>query len=114
MIPIQEIDVYSNKGIKISAHLVVPSVGNNLSAAEVLVYDPVCNILYSDYQKLGQYEDPQTAFKSIIDFSKKYIEQSGGSVIRINNPNNTEFVDAQLQQKLVSALIPGLTVEVNG
>ncbi|MFC3282634.1 hypothetical protein [Litchfieldella rifensis] len=112
MIPIQEIDIYSDNGIKTSAHVVVPSPQNTISGVEVVVYDPNWNSLYSAYQTIGQHADPQAACQAIIDFSKKYIEKSGGKVIRINNPCNTEFVDAQDQQNIVNTLSLNLTVEV--
>lgn len=113
MIPIQEVDVYSDNGIKISAHVVVPNPQDAISGAEAVVYDPTFNTLYSAYQTIGQHADPLAAFKAIIEFSKKYIEKSGGKVSRINNPCNTEFVDAQAQQNMVNTLSLGLTVEVN-
>lgn len=99
MIPIQEVDVYSDNGIKISAHVVVPNPQDAISGAEEVVYDPTFNTLYSAYQTIWQHADPQAAFKAIIEFSKKYIEKSGGKLSRINNPCNTGFVDAQAQQK---------------
>lgn len=113
MIPIQEIDVYSDNGIKISAHVVVPEPQNPISGAEVIIYDPSWNSLYSAYHTIGQYADPKAACKAIIDFSKKYIEKSGGKVIRINNPCNTEFVNTQDQQNMVNDLSLNLTIEVN-
>jgi hypothetical protein len=113
MIPIQEVDVYSDNGIKISAHVVVPNPQDAISGAEAVVYDPTFNTLYCAYQAMGQHTDPQAAFKAIIEFSKKYIEKSGGKVSRINNPCNTEFVDTQAQQQVVDTLSLGLTIEVN-
>lgn len=113
MTPIQEIDIYSDNGIKISAHIVVPNLQNSISGAEVVIYDPSWNQLYSAYQTIGQHSDPQAACQAIIDFSKKYIEKSGGKVTRINNPCNTEFVGAQDQQNMVNTLSLSLTVEVN-
>lgn len=113
MIPIQEVDVYSDNGIKISAHVIVPNPQSAISGAEAVVYDPAFNTLYSAYQTIGQHPDPQAAFKAIVEFSKKYIEKSGGKVSRINNPCNTEFVNVQAQQNIVNTLSLGLTVEVN-
>ena len=113
MIPIQEVDIYSDNGIKISAHVVVPNPQNAISGAEAVIYDPTFNDLYSAYHTMGQHTDPQAAFKAIIEFSKKYIEKSNGKVTRINNPCNTEFVDSQAQQDVVDTLSLGLTVEVN-
>ena len=45
MIPIQEVDVYSDNGIKISAHVVVPNPQDAISGAEAVVYDPTFNTL---------------------------------------------------------------------
>jgi len=113
MIPIQEVDIYSDNGIKISAHVVVPNPNNPISGAEAVVYDPTFNTLYSAYQTIGQHTDPKSAFKAIIEFSKKYIEKSGGKVDRVNNPCNTEFVNSTDQQTIVDTLSLNLTVEVN-
>ncbi len=36
MIPIQEVDIYSDNNIKISAHVVVPN--QSIAAAEIVIY----------------------------------------------------------------------------
>lgn len=112
MIPIQEVDLYSDNGIKISAHVVVPNHQKAISGAEAVIYDPTLNKFYSTYHAIGQHSDPQSAFKAIVDFSKKYIEKSGGRVTRINNPCNTEFVDVNTQKNIVNTFSPSVTVEV--
>lgn len=57
VIPIQEVDIYSDNKIKISAHVVVPNASR--AAAEVVIYDPDYNDLYSSYQTIGQYNSGQ-------------------------------------------------------
>jgi hypothetical protein len=112
MIPIQEVDIYSDNKIKISAHVVVPS--QSKAAAEVVIYDPNYNDLYSSYQTIGQYGSAKEAYEAIIEASKIYISKSGGSIYRINNPCNTEFVTQQEQQNIVnSKSIDNVQVEVN-
>jgi hypothetical protein len=112
MIPIQEVDIYSNNKIKISAHIVVPH--QSRTAAEVVIYDPNYNVLYSSYQTIGQYGSAKDAYEAIIDASQKYISKSGGVITRINNPCNTEFVTKQDQQIIIdSKSISNVQVEVN-
>lgn len=113
MIPIQEVEIYSDNGIKISAHVIVPNLQKAISSSEAVIYDPTLNALYSTYHTIGQHADPHAAFKAIIEFSKKYIEKSGGKVTRINNPCNTEFVNARAQQNMINTLSLGVTVEIN-
>ncbi len=45
MIPIQEIDIYSDNNIKISAHIIVPN--SSQVSAEISIYDPLHNNLYT-------------------------------------------------------------------
>lgn len=112
VIPIQEVDIYSDNKIKISAHVVVPN--QSKAAAEVVIYDPNYNDLYSSYQTIGQYNSAKEAYEAIIDASQKYISKSGGLINRINNPCNTEFVTQQEQQNIVnSKSIASVQVEVN-
>jgi hypothetical protein len=113
MIPIQEVDFYSDNGIRISANVVVPNPDAGISGAEVIVYDPALNSLYSAYQTIGQYNDSKSAFSAITEFAHKYIEKPGGNLVRVNNPFNTEFVTSVEQQKVVDAMALDLTVEVN-
>ena len=112
MIPIQEVHIYSDNDIKLSAHIVVPN--ENVSTAEMIIYNPSYNELYSAYQSIGQYSNPETAYKAIIEASAKYIKKSNGEIIRINNPCNTEFVDQGKQQSIVNNLSINVTVQVNG
>jgi len=111
MIPIQEVDIYSDNNIKISAHIVVPN--NSVVGAEVVIYDPSQNELYSAYQTVGQYSDSASAFGAIVQFSAKYIAASGGNIKRINNPYNTEFIDLSNQQSIVGKQSINISVEVN-
>ena len=111
MIPIQEVDIYSNNGIKISAHVVVPNT--TTASSEAVIYDPNYNSLYSSYQTIGSFTNPDEAYKSIASFAQKYITQSGGSISRINNPCNTEFVNKDTQQQIINDLAINITIEVN-
>ncbi|HAT1514754.1 TPA: hypothetical protein I8W54_003125 [Morganella morganii] len=112
MIPIQEIDIYSDNNIKISAHIIVPN--KSMMSAEFVIYDPNYNDLYSSYQTIGQYNSAQKAYEAIIDASQTYISKSGGTITRINNPCNTEFVSQQDQQIIInSKSIANVQVEVN-
>lgn len=112
MIPIQEVDIYSDNRIKISAHVVVPN--QSKAAAEIVIYDPNYNELYSAYHPIGEYSSAKEAFEAIIVASQKHISQSGGSIKRVNNPCNTEFVTQQDQQDVIdSKSIGNVQVEVN-
>lgn len=112
MIPIQEVDIYSDNNIKISAHVIAPN--QSIAAAEVVIYDQNYNYLYSSYQTIGQYGSVKEAYEAIIDASQKYISKSGGTINRINNPCNTEFVTKQEQQIIIdSKSIANVQVEVN-
>lgn len=112
MIPIQEVDTYSDNEIKISAHLVVPK--QHIAACEAMIYDPSLNALYSAYQTIGQYGSAIDAFVAVIDMSSRYISKSGGSITRVNNPCNAEFVGKAEQQKIVDGKQIKVQVEVNG
>jgi len=111
MTPIQEVDIYSDNKIKISAHVVVPN--SSTASAEAVIYDPNYNDLYSSYQTIGQFANPADAYEAIIKAAQKYISKSGGSINRINNPCNTEFVDQNTQQQILNKLSVSVTVEVN-
>ena len=111
MIPIQEVDIYSDNKIKISAHVVVPN--QTTASAEVVIYDPNYNELYSAYQTIGQYSTAKDAYEAIITASQKYISKSGGTIKRINNPCNTEFVNKSEQQSIVNSKSISVQVEVN-
>ena len=111
MIAIQEIDIYSDNNIKVSAHIIVPN--SNTASAEVIIYDPNCNNLYSSYQTVGQFTKPDDAYKAIIIASNKYNVKSGGVINRINNPLNTEFVNKNRQQQIIAELSINVTIEVN-
>lgn len=112
MIPIQEVDIYSDNNIKISARVIVPN--KSIAAAEVVIYDQNYNYLYSSHQTVGQYGSAKDAYEAIIDTSRKYISKTGGAINRINNPCNTEFVTKQEQQIIIdSKSIANVQVEVN-
>ncbi|TMP58262.1 hypothetical protein [Pseudoalteromonas sp. S1612] len=111
MIPIQEVDIYSDNNIKISAHVIVPNT--DMAAAEAIIYDPNYNELYSAYQTIGQYPTAIAAFEAIVLASNKYIAKSGGNITRINNPCNTEFVNEVEQQNIISSHSIDVSIEVN-
>lgn len=111
MIPIQEIDIYSDNKIKISAHVVVPS--QMTASAEISIYDASHSNQYSPYQTIGQYSTAADAFEAIITASENYFSRSGGVINRIRNPCNTEFVDKIEQQKIVDSKSINVQVEVN-
>ncbi|EJD6083724.1 hypothetical protein M0L39_RS18270 [Providencia rettgeri] len=112
MIPIQEVDIYSDNNIKISAHIVVPN--QSIAAAEIVIYDQNYNPFYSTYCPLGQYSSAKEAYEAIIDASQKYMSKSGGTINRINNRCNTEFVTKKEQQTIIdSKSIANVQVEVN-
>lgn len=112
MIPIQDVDIYSDNNIKISARVIVPN--KSIATAEVVIYDQNYNDLYSSHQVIGQYGSAQEAYEAIIEASQKYISKSGGTINRINNPCNTEFVTKQEQQIIInSKSVANVQVEVN-
>ncbi|HDI3247707.1 hypothetical protein [Vibrio cholerae] len=111
MIPIQEIDIYSDNNIKISAHIIVQN--SSQVSAEISIYDPLHNNLYSAYQPIGQFTSASDAFDAILTTSDKYITKSSGTIVKINNPCNTEFLDKVAQQSIVASKSITVNVEVN-
>ncbi|MCP1649318.1 hypothetical protein [Pseudomonas nitroreducens] len=111
MIPIQEIDVYSNNNIKISAHIIKSSSGD--FTAEAVVYDPSHNDKYSSYFPLGVYCSAVEAFVAVVDSSANYICRAGGAISRIDNPCNAEFVSQPEQQHVINLRFPGIIVQLN-
>ncbi len=111
MIPIQEIEIYTDGEIHFSAHVVVPNANN--IGSEVTIYDPRISEIYSSYHAIGQFQDVDSAYEALIDFCKKYSSAASIEINRINNPCNTEFVEKINQQKIVSNSGLKITVEVN-
>ena len=106
MQPIQELDIYSSKNKKISAHIKKSKPSGFIPEATGLNND-----IYREIG--GPLDNAEDAFKAIIEYSIKIIEGNGDNLNRINNPCNTEFLDIEHQQKIVDNMSLKLTIEVN-
>ena len=111
MIPIQEVDIYSNNNIKISAHIIVSNPDS--ASAELLIYDPKCNKNYSSYIKMDQYKNASEVYKAVVDKSQEYIRKSDGIIQRINNPCNTEYINIEEQIKILKSISIDTDILVN-
>lgn len=111
MIPIQEIDFFTDGNIKFSTHIIVPN--SNSIGAEVIIYDPRVNTICSTLHTLGAQQDLEHAFEKICEFCINYAKGASLTVNRINNPCNTEFIDQTQQQNVVKNILPNITIKVN-
>lgn len=111
MVPIQEIDFYTNSNAKLTCNMIMPE--SDLISAEVLIYDPNLNVSFSTLHTLGQYNNVKSAFEDIIDYCARYSTATNTSINRINNPFNTQFIDQTTQQMVIDQKGPGINVEVS-
>ncbi len=111
MVPIQEIDIYTNNDIKFSAHIIVPH--DSPVGAEVITYDPAINKFYSSYQSVGKFKTSLEAFEEILLVCNKYASTNNGIINRLNNPCNTEFISKEQQDDILSSQNLSITADVN-
>ena len=114
MIPLQEVDIHTDKKVFYKVHLVAPT-GAAPFFAEVLVYDSdFAPPFQSNVSFHQQFNTASDAFAHSLAWVNGYSTKNGYTINRINNPCNCEFLSQQDQQAVVKAA--GLTpqVQVNG
>lgn len=114
MIPLQEVDIHTDKKVFFKLHLVAPTAAAPYST-EVLVYDaefkPPFQSVVSFHQ---QFTTAKDAFTHALSWVKGYAAQHGYAINRINNPCNCEFLRQSEQQSIVNMVGITLQVQVNG
>lgn len=114
VIPLQEIDIHTNKKVFYKLHLVAPS-GFAPFFTEVIVYDSEFNPPFqSNVSFHQQFQDATAAFAHALNWVKGYSTKHCYTISRINNPCNCEFLLQADQQNVVQAAGFTLQVQVNG
>ena len=113
---LQEVRIETSKDIVFTSHIIST---NNSSpfGAEVLIYDPRINTIFSSLHTIGSYNSAQDAYSEIIAFCQKYSGIASVSINKIDNPCNAPFIDKQAQQLIVNTIMApsaSVTVLVNG
>lgn len=114
MIPLQEVDIHTDKKVFYKVHLVAPT-GVAPFFTEVLVYDSEFNPPFqSSVSFHQQFKDAGDAFTHALNWVKGYSAKQGYNIQRINNPCNCEFLSQLEQQTVVEAAGFVFQVQVNG
>lgn len=114
MIPLQDVDVHTDKQVFYKLHLVASS-GAAPFWAEVLVYDSEFNPPFVSQVSFNQhFKNANDAFLHALNWVKGYSAKHGYSINRVNNPCNCEFLSRIDQQSIVDAVGLTLKVQVNG
>ncbi|QDX96293.1 hypothetical protein EGD00_02690 [Pectobacterium carotovorum subsp. carotovorum] len=114
MIPIQEVDIHTDKKVFYKLHLVAPT-GAAPFSTEVLVYDSEFNPPFiSRVTFHHQFQDSKAAFAHGLSWVEGYSKKHGYTVNRINNPCNCEFLSQADQQQSVQSVGLKIWVQVNG
>jgi hypothetical protein len=114
MIPLQDIDLHTDKQVFYKLHVIAPT-GHAPFAAEVLVYDSEFDPAFASTVSFNQtFSDSRSAFAHAFNWINGYSTKHGYTINRINNPCNCEFVSQADQQSVVQAKGLALTVQVNG
>lgn len=114
MIPLQEIDVQTDKNVFYKLHLVAPTGGVPFFI-EVFIYDSeFVPPFQSNVSFRQQFADATAAFAHALKWVKGYSATHGYNLSCINNPCNCEFLSQQEQQAIVNAAGLTLNVQVNG
>jgi hypothetical protein len=111
---LQEVRIETSKDIVFTCHII--STNNSAPfGAEVLIYDPRINTIFSSLHTIGSFNSAQDAYSEIIAFCQKYSGIAGVSINKIDNPCNAPFIDKQAQQSIVNKKgVSSATVLVNG
>ena len=114
MIPLQEVDIHTDRKVFYKVHLVAPT-GVAPFFTEVFVYDsefqPPFQSSVSFHQQFNSAKD---AFAHALNWTKSYSTTHAYIVNRINNPCGCEFLLKVDQQTVVQAAGLSLQVQVNG
>lgn len=114
MIPLQEIDIHTDKKVFYKVHLVAPT-GTVPFFTEVLVYNSELSPpLQSNVAFHQQFNSASDAFTHAINWVIDYCSEHEYTVNRINNPCNCEFLPQTEQQHIVEAAGLLLQVQING
>lgn len=114
MIPLQEVDVHTDKKVFYKLHLVAPT-GAAPFTAEVLVYDSEFNPAFASTVSFHQhFSSADDAFVHAINWVKGYSDAHGYTINRIDNPCNCEFLSQADQQQSIQRAGFTLQVQVNG
>lgn len=114
MIPLQEVDIHTDKNVFYKLHLIAPT-GAAPFSVEVLVYDSEFTPPFqSNVSFHQQFQSASDAFAHALNWVKGYSTKHGYSVNRINNPCNCEFLPKRDQQSSVQSAGLSVQVEVNG
>lgn len=114
MIPLQEIDIHTEKNVFFKVHLVAPTESPPFST-EVLFYDSEFSPPFQSTVSFHrQFNTAKDAFTHALSWVKGYAAQHGYAINRINNPCNCEFLLRDDQQAVVNASNIALQVQVNG
>jgi hypothetical protein len=114
MVPIQEVDIHTDKNVFYKLHIVSPT-GAAPFFIEVLVYDSEFNPPFASKVNFHQqFQDANAAFMHGFSWVSGYSKKHGYTVNRINNPYNCEFLSQTDQQKSVQNAGFTIQVQVNG
>lgn len=123
MIPVQDIDIHTDKAVFYKLHLVQPSSGSAFStgpssnpfSVEVLVYDSEFEPPYSSAIRFPQqFSKAEDAFEHGIIWVRGHTKVHSYAVNRINNPCNCEFLDKAGQATVLDRLGISPIHHVNG
>lgn len=114
MIPLQEVNIHTDKNVFYKLHLITPT-GAAPFSVEILVYDSEFNPPFESKVSFHQqFQCASDAFAHALNWVKRYSAKHGYSVERINNPCNCEFLSKTDQQSSVYSAGLSIQVEVNG
>ncbi len=114
MIPLQEIDIHTDKKVFYKVHLVAPT-GAAPFFTEVLVYDSEFSPPFQPNVAFHQqFNSASDAFTHAINWVISYCSKHEYAINRINNPCNCEFLPQAEQQRIVKAAGLLLQVQMNG
>lgn len=115
MIPLQEIDVHTNKKVLYKVHILALTENTTTFFTEVLVYDSDFEIPFQSNVVLREnFDSAKGAFEHALNWIYAYSNKHGYTITRINNPCNCEFLSKSYQQEIVNKKSLQLQVQVNG
>ena len=114
MIPLQEVDVHTDKKVFYKVHLLAPN-GVAPFFTEILVYDSDFDPPFqSNVSFHQQFNNASDAFNHALNWVNGYSAKHGYTINRVNNPCNCEFLSQQDQQVIVQSAGFKIQVQVNG
>jgi len=114
MVPVQEVDIHTDKKVFLKVHLVRP-YGSSVYSAEVIVYDSEYNPPFSSIVSFPEKsQSAHDAYERALKWCREYAAKHSYKILRVNNPCNAEFLDKGTQQSILNKLNINVLVEVNG